>query len=73
LKVCNIVEALSFLCGCEVWALEQRHMSTLNRSRGEIHELHSGLKFIRSWKNEAVLEDFNVDPVDMKLAQYKSY
>jgi len=48
-------------------------MSTLNRSRGEIHELHSGLKFIRSWKNEAVLEDFNVDPVDMKLAQYKSY
>jgi len=50
LKAYNILTIQSLLHGREVWTLKQRDIGKLKDRRGEIHETHSSVQFVRAQK-----------------------
>jgi hypothetical protein len=63
--MCHIVP------GCEIYVLKQRDIRRLKTAEMKFKRSTAGYSSLDPRRNEGILEQVKIDPVEKKLAQYK--
>jgi hypothetical protein len=69
-KVHNILAVPSHLYGYEIWTLIQRDTRRLKTAEIKCMRRIAGYSLLDHRRNENILEELYVDPVEKKLAKY---